>query len=588
MIAFLSTSLYNKSVRKISNLWQGGEIMLNGKKIRFLSCVLILAVLMTLCFGGSAFALKNDTTTKTNDPFGKYATPVEITACRVLTSWMGFDKGEDENNNWWSKMYLEKLGIKLNVEFTGTNWGEPYDQKINAALATDDIPDVMPIYTSLVVRAVKGGKVADITDAYNNYASPQVKKIMSFNNNMPIKACSYDPITKSFGKGRMFGLGAPDEPGGNMIWIRADWLKKINMAEPKTLADLEKVAKLFVLKKPGGQKNTIGISLHKDFGDIQGLFDMFGARNNWVLKGGKLVFGRSTEESMGALKVLAKWYKMGIISKDWASKDPNKEEMADIVSGRVGIVFAGDHAPNGQAFKDCKKNNPQADWIWVPLPSVDGKQVQWSTSPAVNNVNVVGYKCKNPEAVIKLVNMAVAVNGPDKPSFITDTEYNISKGGNMNWWNAVVGLPIHGSGWKDAQAAREALKKGTDASKLSFGAKDVYNQLKSWKTEGVKGKEFDLNWSIDKLCNFGGSIEYTEKMRTRGGFNISPYWGMETDSIAKNGQDWHAQWKKFFTKAIISGKVVEEFDAWVKYFYKNGGQSATDEVNAWYASVNKK
>ncbi len=112
------------------------------------------------------------------DPFGKYPEPIEITACRVKTSWMGFDEGEDENNNWWSRTYLEQLNIKLNVVWTAPNWGEPLETKITTCIATDDLPDLMPVYGSIAQRLAMADKIIDVKDIIDKYASPKVKEYL--------------------------------------------------------------------------------------------------------------------------------------------------------------------------------------------------------------------------------------------------------------------------------------------------------------------------------------------------------------------------------------------------------------------------
>nr|WP_300864841.1 hypothetical protein [uncultured Acetatifactor sp.] len=48
--------------------------------------------------------------------------------------------------------------------------------------------------------------------------------------------------------------------GSPLIWIRKDWMEKLNLEAPKSLADLEMIAKAFMEEDPdgNGQKDTYG------------------------------------------------------------------------------------------------------------------------------------------------------------------------------------------------------------------------------------------------------------------------------------------------------------------------------------------
>lgn len=571
------------------------------KALSFSALAVSLALLVTAC-GGAGKENQNSTNASTTvaqatatsapaDPFEKYEKPVELTACRVLVpSFMKFDEGENENNNWWTRTLQEQLGIKLNFAWTAPNWGDPLEQKINVAMATDDLPDIIPIYTSYFMKLAKAGKLADLTDAYNKYASPYLKEVMALEDSAGYKAGVVN--------GKLYGLG---DAGGlkssiQMVWLREDWLKKMNLQPPKTFDELKKIAKAFVENDPdrNGKNDTTGLTAHKllfsGTGDMHGFFNMFNAYpDTWIEKDGKLVYGGIQPEIKDALKELAQWYKEGLLAKDFAIKDTNKEIVQDVASGKTGMIIGGDRFPNGGSGRDFKKNFPDADWICVPMPSRDGKPVKVRTAPKVGDFFMINAKAKNPEALIKMANLYLQCGSLDnQPKWLTTNEHNTTKGGNPSFWNMPVRISDPRVEWASAQKTRDAVKANDPSKLTTTGQKQMFDQMKSWTTEGKNGKQFDLNWSIYKIFWFEGGAELSDKTIKAGNVMVNRNYGYETDAMAKNGTSWKNKYEEHYIKAIVSGNVDQEFDNFVKYFNANGGETAVKEINEWYAERNKK
>ena len=555
-----------------------------------LSASMMLTVVLSAC-GGKEEAKATPTSTAQPteqaaeptpkpDPFGKFDPPVEVTACRILTSWMGFDEGENENNNWWTKTYLEKLGVKVNVVWTAPNWGEPLEQKIATSIATDDLPDLIPVYGSIVQKLLQAEKTGDIKQAYEDYASDEVKALMNRNNGQPYK--------NSFYNGKMFGLAHPgSDLGASMIWIRKDWLDKYQLSEPKNFADLENIAKTFIEKQAGG-KGTYGIAMDKDIALMSYLYPAFGAYpSSWVEKNGKLEYSLVQPEVKEALKQASAWYQAKLISNEFATKDQNNELNSDIASGKVGIVFSGSHFPNGGGARALKKNNPEAEWIFVPMMTPNGDKIKHFAQSKSGDFIVVSKNAKHPEAIIRMVNLHTAIFGPNKPDYIQGNEFDTTPKGNMNFWNSIItfGFGYPGKNWMAAQTAREELKKGGDGSGLKVFDRPLFEQLYKWKTEGTKAENYEVNWAMWKLFGEGGSEEYINEVLAKdinANYNFDKFTGLDTPGMGKYGGEWNTKHKEFFINAIMNGKVDEQFDAWVKYFYNNGGEQVTKEVNEWY------
>ena len=75
------------------------------------------------------------------DPFGRYEEPVEVSSVKNLGAGIEFPEGESLEDNVWTRYLEETLNIRINWEWS-TNT-EQYAQKVNIAITSDDIPDVM-------------------------------------------------------------------------------------------------------------------------------------------------------------------------------------------------------------------------------------------------------------------------------------------------------------------------------------------------------------------------------------------------------------------------------------------------------------
>ncbi|HHY82989.1 MAG TPA: extracellular solute-binding protein [Clostridiales bacterium] len=525
------------------------------------------------------------------DPLGKYDEPIEITTCRIKTSWMGFDEGEDENNNWWIDTYLEQLNIKLNVVWTAPNWGEPLDTKIMTCIATDDLPDLIPVYGSLAQRLAMADKIIDVAPIIEEYASDTVRKYLDYGGGRALQGAIID--------GKMIGIPNPGGlvSGYSVLWYRSDWLKKLNLQPPKTLEDIENLARAFVEQDPDGNgvDDTYGIAAHKNFGggdsDLYLVLNMFGAYQGWIEKDGKLEFGLIQPEVKPALEKLHQWYKEGLLAADFAAKDPNNELQADIASNKVGIMFGGTHFPNGGGGRALKKNNPDAEVDWVIIPAIDGQPAKQYASSKANDFNCISKKCEHPEAIMKLINLKSAIFEVEKPDFLKDLETNVydtTPGGNMSFWNAVVSFDNIGKNYTIADYVNAEIKKGGDGSTLPLDARSTFQMFKSWLTEGTKAENYEVNWAMYKLFNeengsdlltFRMAEAEPEKYR-----HYDAFGGLDTPAMAKYGSDISTKVTEYFIRAIMEGNVDAEFEAWVNYFHNNGGDEMTKEANEWYAS----
>lgn len=532
-----------------------------------LSAILTTSILLCAC---ASKAVDKVQKSENADPFGKYSTPISLTSCRIQTSWMTLPTGDDENNNVWSRVYLDKLGIKLTQAWTAPNWGEPLDSKINISITSDSLPDILPVYTTLFYRIAQGGKAADLTSVLAKYGSPELKKIVNANNGVGLKSASIN--------GKLYGLPQiPDTTSRSLLFIRKDWLDKLGLQMPQTLDEVLNLAKTFHDKDAGGTGKTIGFEMAKDFfgsdNDPKFLFQAFHLYTDWVLQDGKLVRGETLPENKVALEKMAQMYKDGTIPKDFVLKDPTNDSSTDVISGKVGIIMNTQGWLAGPAAEGLHKKDPKAEWIAMPIPTVDGKPYLDYVSTRIANFWAVSAKCKNPEALIKMANLQVQIDKFD-PKYVKDNTFNMSPTGNMNFWCKATDLtdPLVNI---NSNIAIKAAMESKDPSKLNYSENDYYTKATS--TDPSKG---DWGYAQTWATNGPNDLAFGKLAKN---ILLSPAWGPETPAWTQNGQDLYGKVREYFIKAITTGKVDQQFDEWINYWNTQGGKEATQEINDWYA-----
>ncbi|MDF2834853.1 MAG: extracellular solute-binding protein, partial [Paenibacillus sp.] len=268
----------------------------------------LLALSLAACANnGNTEASGTDNTTGTNIPAGpldKYAPPIEVTAVRPISEGTTFKEGEDIANNNWSRAYEEQLGIKVKYDWTVAQ--SQYAQKLNISIASDDLPDVFQVSAAQLKKLVEDGQLADLTELYEKYASPFVKQTLSEDGGNALLSTKFD--------GRMMALPKMGSGIGqsHVLWVRTDWLNKLNLPEPRTMADFFNISEAFTTGDPDGNgvADTSGFGLNRDlwgfFAAAEGYFNGYHAYpNTWIKNdAGELVYGSIQPEMRQALQKL--------------------------------------------------------------------------------------------------------------------------------------------------------------------------------------------------------------------------------------------------------------------------------------------
>ncbi|WP_438446358.1 extracellular solute-binding protein [Gorillibacterium sp. sgz5001074] len=532
----------------------------------------------------------------------KFDPPVTITTAIIEEQRdNAFKPGETMENNVFTKWLKESMGIEVKFDFIVGKQTD-YDTKIRLLLASGEkLPDVFN--GSAIGDLINAGKLMPLNDAIEKYASPNLKAL-------------FDKYPQAMNgitvNGKIYGIPkfqTADE--GGVMWLREDWLKRLNLTAPKTIAELDKVLEAFTKQDPdgNGKQDTFGLAVSlKDgmytwmasadpiFGAFTGyMAPFFSGITNWWSpdKNGKVIHTAIDSNAKPFLETMARWKKNGYMDPEAAIKDAMKA-VEPAVKGQAGALFG----PNwmGQwPLEDTVKNNPNAVWKAYPIPVGPEGKYGRVIQPFVG-VTVFSKDFKHIDAWFAYLNKMYARQfGPSDPYYdpkfadgyfegydyvkhdgkiikngfkekgVPQEKWPLASGKEMEMRFAVFSLlggyvptvPYLGDPGYPKFAADPNAKPANAAEDR------VRNLTKTQLEAGVVRLSQP---DADKINTFTGT--YTETMQSKGSLLTK----LESEA---------------YLKIIYGDKPVEYFDDFVKEWKANGGDKVTEEVNQWYAGMKK-
>ncbi|SKA78291.1 putative aldouronate transport system substrate-binding protein [Clostridium sp. USBA 49] len=559
------------------------------KKTKLLTSFLTLTMLaatLTSCNKADTKDVQNTVSKKTSSepgPFGKYNEPVTLRLVRTLDPNVKFDEGQSIEKNG----YIDEIKKNLNIDIK-FDWicapGD-WDQKISLAISSNNLPDAVIVDTTKFNAMLKFDQIADLTSVYNDYACDLLKSFYNSGGESLKKLTERD--------GKIMGIPAtsPKANGFNEMWIRQDWLKKLNLKVPTNMEELKATAKAFVEQDPdgNGKKDTIGIvgpaksgTLAGTDGNQFGLDPIFSAHQSypgyWLKdSNGKVVYGSTQPETKKALEALSNMYKEGLIDKELLVRD---DSMQPVLDGKAGIFFG----PwwEGYNIADVYKQNPAPDWQAYASPRAeDGNYYVHLSSPATNFL-VVNKNCKNPEAAVKVINLLLR----DEAKWIENgLSKNTGTGAAYPLFAVFDNVDELESSYNilNKYMKGETTIEDVDFSthKLLKGDMEAIKKLKKEPLDDYSINNWDLksdlvSSNLPRLVSImvGDRPLSTEK-------NIkevySLYYG-QTDTMTSRWSNLQKLEKETFAKIIMGTAPIDSFDDFVNKWNAQGGEKILKEI----------
>jgi putative aldouronate transport system substrate-binding protein len=555
--------------------------MKNTLMKRLTLVVLTLAVIttMTACGRKAGPQPSAPSATPTTGPqaptdlLAKYDPAITLTAWRFLNNGIQFAEGDTIEDNVWIDYYKERFGINLEYDWVVPE--DQWEQKMNIAVATGNLPDIMWLNNKSLIDLAENDMLYDLTELYKNNTSDFTKSILE------------QDIT-SFNTAKIDGkLMAIPHTGSaidqlQILYVRTDWLQNLGLQMPKNMEELLAVAKAFKERDPdkNNANDTIGLAITKGF--IQdnhfGLTGFFagyhGYLRRWVDDGsGNLVYGSIQPQIKTGLARLQKMYKDGLLDPEFGVKDRAKVQET-VASGKVGVMYGGMSTP-GSVLKFNAVNDPKAEWQAIELVSTDDKPAKPITKMPVTRYYAVSKDSKYPEALMKLIENGSA--GYSRESKQTQDEWT-DKLSHVNgiavWQYALTGYEHAKKNLIAHQNVIKAPESG-DTSILNTEEQGYYDRIKLHQAG-------DRNYYGDeRIFGTPSSFDIIQKYVDSGNYLYDAFYGSMTPTMVEKKASLDAMEEEIFTRIIV-GESVDLFDKFVQDWKNLGGDQITKEVNEWY------
>ncbi|MDF2670044.1 MAG: extracellular solute-binding protein [Paenibacillus sp.] len=306
------------------------------------------------------------------------------------------EEGSPVKNRWTD--YINQNG-PANVTFVPVPRAEAI-QKLNALFAAGSAPDLVLEYTASFQNQLYTQKQLMPLDDVIEKSSTEYKALLK----------KY-PILKKLGTkedGKLYGIGVvgPVTPN-HVLYVRADWLKKLNLAVPQTTEELYQVIKAFVERDPdsNGKKDTFGINLSFVGGSI--INAMYGY-SEWKIENGQ--YKHAWNQAKAATAFKKRLYDDGLTDKDFLTDKNGQKAQQDFINGKLGLFGANAGAASAlglQLYESFKKNNPDGEMIPIPLPKSEFGQFSPALGAPVSITGVVNVKTKEPAAVFQYIDFVL-------------------------------------------------------------------------------------------------------------------------------------------------------------------------------------
>ena len=540
-------------------------------------CVLIslICVLGVTACGNKENKGGSDYDDPTRNPFGRYEETVKITG--VMEYQYHNDSRVPPSVTPDNQAFVKLMKERLNLEFSYL-WKVPptqYSDKLSLSMLANELPDIFKVSASDYNELKEAGMLKELSATYE-YASDEVKKYLYRDPSV------IQRLTDENGKIYAIPQYSDNRRGVPVMYIRGDWLKDLKLEVPKTPEELYTVIKAFKEKKGATCGLAMSNAVSGSYFFIGSYMNMFGASPYSWIKGsdGKLYAGEVSEDSKTALKWLNKLYSDGLLLKDFAATTVDVVQQ-NVLNQKCGVAIGPwwlFEYPLGSAVGNGH------DWIAAEIPLAEGKNVVVDRQQ-VEFYYVVNKNCKNPEALMKMINMYIELDG--------QPEAEPEQGYVWSWCPTQFYDPydineqylkINEQLIADPTAKGEAPAEWTPHMKKIWAA---YPEYLVWLDDSFATKyQENMFANIMARVNKDGAWAqivsiYDNKKRV----SYDEFFGVTTPSMSTKGSIMSQEVEEYYLKAIMGEKNIDQtWDSFVSTWYKIGGTEVVNEINQWYLS----
>jgi putative aldouronate transport system substrate-binding protein len=564
------------------------------KGVLQLACLILVFIALVGCgnnTGGNGNEANSENKSGENSPQEstenvykeKYDPPVTVTTVWGVDPALKFKNGESAEDNVATGWALDKFGIDIKSLWSVTDANGAFVTKMRLAMSTgEEMPDVITLgmdaqYATLTQDLIDSGMYREVGSLFDEYASETWKKAMNLDPN----------VWNSFMRdGKKMGIPVLDYAYNHdyLLWIRQDWLDKLDMSAPTNLEELEQLMDAFKNQNPDGLEPSkviplsIGIKngLNTWMGDPSWVFGAYGTiPQQWNIgEDGKLEYGSINPAMKQGLLKLKEWQEKGYVPIELAIWDANKTA-EPAIAGTTGII-PGPYWMSGWPLLDTAKNVEGAVWKPYPIPTgPDGKAGRHGTH-YTSGVTLIHKDMEHPEALFTYQNYLFEHMAANKPGgdfehgYFEGYDYALDAEGNPVYLDEIPGGTVN--------TVRYFLIK--DGARIPDAQMEAMMNL-------AEGNEPQTRLEREIANNYGPDTALAGKvlMQQKDISFKDMYTGPFTETMSSKWDYMRKIEDQTFNEIIYGEKPIEAFDAFVKEWMTSGGEDITNEVNEWYENT---
>jgi putative aldouronate transport system substrate-binding protein len=390
-------------------------------KIRRFAALMMASIVLTGIVMGCASTSSN-TQGSGSEPEPK---TVEVTAGPTKFSYLRpvWGPATYQKGGPYEKELFERANVEIEAQIIEVR---PYNEKVNAILASGSIPDVIwgsGPSAAVWQEAQQQGAFLKLNDYIDKY--PAIK------NAFP--DFLWDQVKDE--KGDIYFIPNPVSPYVPfMLMYRQDWFEKLNIPEPKTTEEL--VAALEKLKNSdpdgNGKNDTIPLSIGTRW-YLKELATSFGtAHDGWEPSkedANQIIPPYANEKQIDFNFWLQDLSKQGLLDPDFGVVLDQQKAVDKFLNGK-SAVFPNNFTNHLSLLSEMKKINPEANiGILSPLAGPDGAQGGIRTIVPIDRGFYVSAKAKDPDGIFRFLNWQLTEGNDLRKYGIEGKTYTVASDG---------------------------------------------------------------------------------------------------------------------------------------------------------------
>jgi putative aldouronate transport system substrate-binding protein len=283
------------------------------------------------------------------------------------------------------------------------------DNKFNYLLASGNLPDIFMNnwleYQGGPEKAIERGYILPLNDVIDRYA-PNFKRVLE-------EHPEIDKMVKT-DSGIYYAFPFIRSEGGRVYGgpiVRKDWLDELGLSVPTTIDEWYLMLKAFKQKKGAAAPLTLRTLFLGE--RTAGFAGAFGVMGNFYIENGNVTYGYLEPGYRDYLATMSKWYREGLIDKDFAVLDLETvdKKLTSGVSGATIGWFSYIEKYNLAALS----NDSAARYTAAPYPTLTAGEIpkfgQLDNAYAGTSSAAIKATTKHLEAAVRWLDYAYSEEG---------------------------------------------------------------------------------------------------------------------------------------------------------------------------------